>query len=74
NSKHYFRLAYDMYAQDSDVAKAIVKDEANVMTFEYRYQLAENTRIRAGYATLDGDEASKNVDDDRLFVELYSRF
>ncbi|MFA7146731.1 MAG: hypothetical protein WC221_09100, partial [Candidatus Riflebacteria bacterium] len=74
NSKHYFRLAYDMYAQDSDVAKAIVKDEANIMTFEYRYQLAENTRIRAGYATLDGDEASKNIDDDRLFVEVYSRF
>ena len=74
NSKHYFRLAYDMYAQDSDVAKGIVKNEANIMTFEYRYQLAENTRIRAGYATLDGDKDSKGIDNDRLFVEVYSRF
>ncbi|MDD3378318.1 MAG: hypothetical protein PHF08_12800, partial [Candidatus Riflebacteria bacterium] len=77
NSKHYFRLAYDMYSQDTTTGKTVnvaAKDEANIMTFEYRYQLAENTRIRAGYATLDGDEASKNIDDDRLFVELYSRF
>lgn len=76
NSKHYFRLAYDMYDRDTTTGKAVnaAKDEANIMTFEYRYQLAENTRIRAGYATLDGDEASKNIDDDRLFVELYSRF
>ncbi len=82
NSKHYFRLAYDMYSQDKTTGKAIdvtftgteTKDEANIMTFEYRYQLAENTRIRAGYATLDGDEESKNIDDDRLFVEIYSRF
>ncbi|MGI6444552.1 MAG: hypothetical protein ACOX2I_02415 [Candidatus Ozemobacteraceae bacterium] len=82
NSKHYFRLAYDMYSQDTTTGKAIdvtftgseTKDEANIMTFEYRYQLAENTRIRAGYATLDGDEESKGNDDDRLFVEVYSRF
>ena len=82
NSKHYFRLAYDMYSQDKTTGKAIdvtftgseTKDEANIMTFEYRYQLAENTRIRAGYATLDGDEESKGKDDDRLFVEIYSRF
>lgn len=77
NSKHYFRLAYDMYSQDTTTGKTVdvtLKDEANIMTFEYRYQLAENTRIRAGYATLDGDENSKNIDDDRLFVELYSRF
>jgi len=77
NSKHYFRLAYDMYSQDTTTGKTVnvaAKDEANIMTFEYRYQLAENTRIRAGYATLDGDEASKNIDDDRLFVEVYSRF
>ncbi|NLV93112.1 MAG: S-layer homology domain-containing protein [Candidatus Riflebacteria bacterium] len=77
NSKHYFRLAYDMYSQDTTTGKALnvtQKDEANIMTFEYRYQLAENTRIRAGYATLDGDKDSKDKDDDRLFVEVYSRF
>ena len=27
--------------------------KANVLTFEYRYQLAENTRIRLGYTAFD---------------------
>jgi hypothetical protein len=53
NSKHYFRLAYDMYDRDTTTGKAVnaAKDEANIMTFEYRYQLAENTRIRAKKST-----------------------
>ncbi len=79
NTKHYFRLAYDMLKQGTFTGKfnaIAAKEEANVMTFEYRYQLAENTRVRAGYATFDGDKtvALKAIDDDRLFVEIYSRF
>ncbi len=74
NSKHSVRLAYDMYKQDVDVANAD-DNEANILTLDYRYQLAENTRIRVGYATLDGDKgAYKDVDDDRFFIELYSKF
>ena len=72
NSKHSVRLAYDMYKQDIDNAD---NNEANVLTLDYRYQLAENTRLRLGYATLDGDKGVyDNVDDDRFFIELYSKF
>ena len=78
NSKHSARIAYDMYKQDDNAAKgalpATAEDEANILTLEYQYQLAENTRVRMGYSTLDGDKASDNVDDDRFYVELYSRF
>lgn len=38
----------------------IVDPQATVLTFEYRYQLAENTRIRVGYTAFDftGDALS----------------
>ena len=75
NSKHSVRLAYDMYEQDEDgTGVAGMKDEANILTLDYRYQLAENTRVRVGYATLDGDKLSDGIDDDRFFIELYSKF
>lgn len=40
--------AYDRY-NNFGTAQA----QANVLTFEYRYQLAENTRIRLGYTAFD---------------------
>ena len=63
---------------------------ATVLTFEYRYQLAENTRIRVGYTAFDftGD-AQKNVgagsisagrgmnndyDYNMMWAEIYSQF
>ena len=78
NGKHSFRIAYDMYEQDANAARgtiaATAEDEANILTLEYRYQLAMNCRLRLGYQTLDGDKASKDTDDDRFYIELYSRF
>ncbi|HNX74367.1 MAG TPA: S-layer homology domain-containing protein [Candidatus Rifleibacterium sp.] len=49
-------LAYDNW-NSFGVAEA----EATVITFEYRYQLAENTRLRVGYTTFDllGDAVKK---------------
>lgn len=62
---------------------------ATVLTFEYRYQLAENTRIRAGYTYFDFDGkfdrtadtksgrglGTQNDYDYGLFwTEIYSRF
>lgn len=60
--------------------------KAVVLTFEYRYQLAENTRIRVGYTAFDmtGDArtnqsagegvAGRDWDYNMFWAELYSRF
>ena len=63
--------------------------EATVLTFEYRYQLAENTRIRVGYTNFDfdGDETRTagaqvpagrgtvgDYDYDMFWAEIYSNF
>lgn len=64
--------------------------KATVLTFEYRYQLAENTRIRVGYTAFDmtGDatkavgaapavsagQGAKDWDYNMFWAELYSRF
>lgn len=60
--------------------------KATVLTFEYRYQLAENTRIRVGYTAFDmtGDArtnqsagegvAGRDWDYNMFWAELYSRF
>ena len=80
NSKHGARIAYDMYKQDQNpaytngVIGATAEDEANILTIEYQYKLAENTRLRMGFATLDGDKASENREDDRYYIEVYSHF
>jgi hypothetical protein len=64
--------------------------EAMVLTFEYRYQLAENTRIRVGYTNFEflgdshkfdgvgkiaaGRGMANDFDYDMLWAEIYSRF
>ena len=64
--------------------------QSMVLTFEYRYQLAENTRIRVGYTNFEflgdaykWDGATKvsagrgmmnDFDYDMLWAEIYSRF
>ena len=73
-SKHYFRIAYDMYNQDKNNKGVAEDDAADVLTLEYKYQLAKNTRLRIGYYSLEGDKKSDGVEDDALYIELYSRF
>ncbi len=102
NTKHYFRLAYDKLEKDKDskmndnfsvFANAAgdpdVRDgSADVYTFEYRYALTENTRIRVGYTDFQFDgKYTTNVktgvnnasgtglaDYGMLWAELFSRF
>ena len=75
NDKHSFRLAYDMVQQkDNDKlvsGKKMSKDrdlKANVITFEYAYQLTENARLRFGYQNVKG-EADGLADDPK--ADLY---
>lgn len=91
NDKHAFRLAYDMVANDKDTidnafaeaarrrgagAGMFVKDlEAKIITFDYTYKLAENTRIRMGYQNTKVEaDASPDQKNDLYFTEIYSRF
>lgn len=75
DSKHYVRVAYEVYNQDEKAAKGIAADdEAKLLTLEYKYQLARNTKLRVAYYSLDGDKASDGIEDDAMFVEIYSRF
>jgi len=50
-------------AYDSYNSLGIADPEATVVTFEYRYQLTENTRIRVGYTSFDllGDAQRKTA-------------
>lgn len=85
NDKHAFRLAYDYITNDDDKKAntfsnsgfaGFVKDlEANLVTLEYTYKLAENTRIRMGYQNVKV-EADAQVDQkaDLYYTEIYSRF
>ncbi len=74
NSKSNIRVAYDMYSQDQNNKGVAADDEANVLTVEYKYQLTKSTKLRIGYYSLEGDKASDGVEDDALYLELYSRF
>ncbi len=94
-NKHSFRLAYDYVSEINDNCGEI-KDAYNtigyadlkfgMLTFEYNYQLAENTRLRLGYAkvfensiiarkddVLHTDE-KKAKDQDIFYTEVYSKF
>ena len=97
-SKHYGRIAYDILSKYKDEdyndnfsnkAGVNVKDgDAGVMTLEYRYQLAKNTRLRVGYTDfkfdgsyVDGTKTGKNnnagngLADYRVFwTEIFSKF
>jgi len=90
NDKHSFRLAYDMVQNDKDQTGNVFDDaarrinnaanytedlEANIITFEYTYKLAENTRLRLGYQ--NSKVEAKNMPDVKTnlyYTEIYSRF
>lgn len=77
DSKHYARLAVDMLKADDDTLPRFVatdpNGEAMVLTFEYRYQFAENTRLSIGYTDFAND--TDNCPDYGIaWVELFSRF
>ncbi len=90
NDKHSFRLAYDMVQNDDDQSGNVFGDqiaardnraqyyedlEANIITFEYTYKLAENTRLRLGYQ--NSKTEAKNMPDIKsnlYYTEIYSRF
>lgn len=102
NTKHYFRLAYDKLEKDKDSKyndnfsvfavnegdPAVQDGSADVYTFEYRYALTDNTRIRVGYTDFQFDgKYTTNVktgvnnaggtglaDYGMLWAELFSRF
>ena len=93
--KHSFRLAYD-YVSDikdhcgepKDAYNTIGYDDLkfSMLTFEYNYQLAENTRLRLGYAKVfedsiitrenlvEGIAKKKAKDQDIFYTEIYSKF
>ncbi len=50
-------------AYDNWNSFGVAEAEATVLTFEYRYQLAENTRLRVGYTSFDllGDAQKKTA-------------
>ena len=93
-SKHYFRVAYDFVrAKDDDKVStyfakktpgANPSDKADVVNLEYRYRIAENTRIRIGYTDFkysDGDDTNlvgapnnHHRDYGMFWTEIFSRF
>ena len=92
NDKHSFRLAYDYLQNDKDDSGnpffdnnggAYQRDvKANVITFEYTYKLAENTRLRLGFQNVkvegnNGGDPAITFDDAKsnlYYTEIYSRF
>ena len=93
-SKHYFRLAYDMvknknndYASNYFYGGDDASDKADVINAEYRYRIAENTRIRLGYTDFkfgSGKDVNQTVADGTpnihrrdygmFWAEIYSHF
>ena len=85
NDKHSFRLAYDHIENDNNnvgnvfsmAAGAGYADglEANIITFEYTYKLAENTRLRLGYQNSSVEANNQaDIDTNLYYTEIYSRF
>ncbi len=80
NDKHNFRLAYDIIqSTDDDKPAPAIQNaldvDANLITFEYTYKLAENTRLRLGYQNFKEDGGNRqDTKFDLYYTELYSRF
>ena len=84
-NKHYLRVAYDIVQAKDDNKDSTFfagggvgrSDKADVMTAEYRYRLAENTRFRIGYTDFKfgSGDLKPGYSDYRLFwTEILSRF
>ena len=86
NDKHYLRLAYDILSpKDDDKASVFFRakaaagapassDEAKVITFEYKYKLAKNTRVRIGYTDFKYDSGNAFSDYNMFWTELYVKY
>ena len=90
DDRHYLRLAYDMVSpKDKNKSSMFFQggkgnsEKANVITAEYRYRLADNTRFGLGYTNFQFDDgndvnhaanAVHSRDYDLLWTELYSQF
>jgi hypothetical protein len=95
NDKHSFRLAYDNITNKDDNKPNTFSMnaggqydtdlKANIITFEYTYKLAENTRLRLGYqnSSIEGktymgagvaDYNPGDIDSNLYYTEIYSRF
>lgn len=90
-SKHYFRLAYDMVKAKDDAKPCNFffagdnnSDSADIINAEYRYRIAENTRIRLGYTNFkyaNGNDVNQtgaigthHRDYGMFWAEIYSHF
>ncbi len=82
NNKHYLRVAYDVVkAKDDNKASTFFaggngdSDSCDVLNVEYRYRLAENTRLRIGYTDYNFASGNNKPDDSNIFwTEIFSRF
>jgi hypothetical protein len=93
NDKHSFRLAFDYLTNKDDDKSNTFADRVNqqnaythdlkasIITFEYTYKLAENTRLRLGYQNgkVEGNNGQQGVSIDDVktnlyYTEIYSRF
>ena len=86
-NKHYLRFAYDIVqAKDKNKGSTFFignlgnvgnSDKADVLTVEYRYRLAENTRFRVGYTDFkfgSGTLKAGYTDYNLFWTEIFSRF
>jgi hypothetical protein len=83
-NKNYLRVAYDIVRpKDDNVVSTFfdggagTSDKADVLTVEYRYRLAENTRFRAGYTNFkygSGNLPQGASDYNVFWTEIFSRF
>lgn len=93
SSKHYFRVAFDKVKElkdnvSNDFAGVSVNNlnalgynklDMDISTFEYRYSLADNTKLRFGYTMADKgdclDSTNSTVSDENLlWTEIISTF
>ena len=81
NNKHYFRVAYDLVKpkDENKINTFFVvgdgnSDSCDVLNAEYRYRLAENTRLRIGYTDYNYGSGNNKFDSRIFWTEIFSRF
>lgn len=81
NNRHYLRVAYDMVQPKDDskgstffVAGNGNSDKADVLNAEYRYRIAENTRLRFGYTDFKYNSGNNKHDYNIFWTEILTRF
>ena len=74
NTKHSLRLAYDKIEEKNSNT---FQTDTNLITFEYRYQISENTRLRVVYQNSkdkEGYYTPQNSNVKLYLTEIYTRF